>query len=147
MSIVTTVVDILRFRRTRAFLKRPFGIFLLTGAVSAAANVVARIFLNRFMSYELAVVLAYLLGVTVAFGLSRRYVFAPGDSAMHHQYLRYGLVNLLSLVIVWIVSVGLARVVFPEIGFNWHPDTVAHVIGVISPVFFTYFSHKHFSFR
>ena len=147
MAVSETIIEILKFKRTRAFLKRPFIKFLMTGAVSAIVNIVARLLLNRFMSYEWAVALAYIVGVTVAFVLSRKYVFVPGERAMHQQYLRYGLVNLVSLALVWVVSVGLARLVFPWLGFEWHAETVAHVIGVISPVFFTSLGHKHFSFR
>ena len=52
----------------------------------------------------------------------------------------------LAVAQVWIVSVGLARFVFPAIGFTWHDETVAHVIGVLVPVVTSYLGHKHFSF-
>jgi len=48
---------------------------------------------------------------------------------------------------VWVVSVGLARVIFPAIGFSWRAETVAHVVGVLSPVVTSYVLHKRFSFR
>jgi len=56
------------------------------------------------------------------------------------------LVNLAAVAQVWVVSVGLARLVFPVAGFVWHAETVAHVIGVAVPVFTSYLGHKHFSF-
>jgi putative flippase GtrA len=37
--------------------------------------------------------------------------------------------------------------VFPWMAFHWHPEDVAHLIGVASPIFVSYYAHKHFSFR
>jgi hypothetical protein len=54
--------------------------------------------------------------------------------------------NLLSLAIVWIVSVGLAVYVFRAAGFGWHAGDVAHLIGVLSPSVVVYFAHKHCTF-
>jgi putative flippase GtrA len=48
---------------------------------------------------------------------------------------------------VWIISVALARFVFPAIQFTFHADTVAHVVGVVAPVFTSYLGHKYFSFQ
>ena len=62
------------------------------------------------------------------------------------EYTRFALVNLAAVAQVWVVSVGLARLVFPAIGFTWHAEIVAHVIGVVVPVFTSYLGHKHFSF-
>jgi putative flippase GtrA len=56
-------------------------------------------------------------------------------------------VNLLALVQVWLISVGLVRLVFPAIGFIWQAETMAHAIGVVSPVITSYFAHKYYSFR
>jgi len=55
-------------------------------------------------------------------------------------------VNAVAFAQVWIVSVGLAHWVFPAIGFTWRAETVAHVVGVISPVAVSYVLHKRFSF-
>jgi putative flippase GtrA len=66
--------------------------------------------------------------------------------AVASEYTRFALVNLAAVAQVWIVSVGLARLAFPAIGFTWHAETVAHVIGVAIPVFTSYLGHKHFSF-
>jgi putative flippase GtrA len=126
---------------------RQFVLFLVTGGIAALVNILSRIALNLVMSYEIAVVVAYLVGMTVAFWLGRQFVFRPSGRAVADEYLRFGLVNLVALAQVWIISVGLARLVFPAMGFTYHADTVAHVIGVIAPVFTSYLGHKHFSFR
>ena len=78
--------------------------------------------------------------------LARQFVFQRSGRAVHDEYVRFALVNLIAIVQVWIVSVGLADIVFPRIGFYWYPYTVAHLVGIIVPVFTSYIGHKYFSF-
>jgi len=84
--------------------------------------------------------------MTTAWVLSRIFVFEGSGRSRTSEYVRFGIVNLVAAAQVWIVSVGLAEYVFPWAGLAWHPETVAHVIGVIIPVFTSYLGHKHFSF-
>jgi putative flippase GtrA len=123
-----------------------FGRFLLAGGSAAVVNIVTRIAINWFVPYEVAIVPAYLCGMTTAYLLNKFFVFSSADRAVASEYARFAIVNLVAIAQVWIVSVGLARVLFPMIGFDWHADTVAHVIGVASPVYTSYLGHKHFSF-
>jgi putative flippase GtrA len=124
-----------------------FALFLVTGGVAAGVNIVTRMLLERFVSYEAAVGLAYVFGMVTAFILARVFVFKPVGGAAHGQFFRFALVNGVAFAQVWIVSVGLDRIVFPAIGFIWQAETVAHVIGVLSPVVTSYVLHKRFSFR
>jgi putative flippase GtrA len=121
--------------------------FLVTGGIAAGVNIGARLLLQRFFSYEAAVGLAYLAGMITAFLLARSFVFEPAGGGAHGQFLRFALVNGVAFAQVWIISVGLALVVFPAISFTWRAETVAHVIGVLSPVVTSYVLHKRFSFR
>jgi putative flippase GtrA len=124
-----------------------FALFLVTGGIAAAVNIVTRMALERFVSYEVAVGLAYLAGMITAFILARVFVFKPAGGDAHGEFFRFALVNGVAFAQVWIVSVGLARIIFPAIGFDWHTETVAHIIGVLSPVVVSYILHKRFSFR
>jgi putative flippase GtrA len=123
-----------------------FMLFVAAGGTAALVNILSRILLNWIMPYEAAIVVAYLCGMTTAYLLNRHFVFASSGRSVASEYTRFALVNLAAVVQVWIVSVGLARLVFPAIGFAWHAETVAHVIGVAVPVFTSYLGHKHFSF-
>jgi putative flippase GtrA len=125
---------------------RRFILFLIAGGTAALVNILSRIVINWFVSYEVAIVLAYLCGMTAAYVLNRQFVFEASGRGLHSEYLRFALVNVLAVAQVWVVSVGLARLVFPATGFTWHAETVAHVIGVIVPVFTSYLGHRHFSF-
>jgi putative flippase GtrA len=126
--------------------RRRFALFVLAGGIAAGVNIVSRIALNYAMPYEAAIVVAYLAGMTTAYLLNKFFVFEASGRSAGSEYLRFALVNLAAVAQVWIVSVGLARLVFPAIGFAWHAETVAHVIGVAVPVFTSYLGHKHFSF-
>lgn len=124
-----------------------FAAFLVAGGVAALANIGARLLFDRAVSYDLAILLGYGVGVTVAFFLNRRFVFRGTEGRVGGQYGRFVLVNVLAFLQVWAVSVLLARWAFPAFGLEWHPETVAHVIGVLSPVVTSFLLHKHFSFR
>jgi len=124
-----------------------FAAFVLAGGAAALANILSRIFFDVFASYELSILLGYLVGVTVAFLLNRQFVFREAAGPASRQYMRFALVNVLSFLQVWVVSMGVARLFFPAIGFRWNADTIAHVIGVMSSVVNSYLLHKHFSFR
>jgi putative flippase GtrA len=102
--------------------------------------------LGFFMVYEAAIAVSYLAGMATAFLLMRMLVFAPGSGTISRQLGRFAMVNTVSFTQVWIVSVGLVRVVFPAIGFVWQAETVAHFIGVLSPAVTSYLLHKQFSF-
>ena len=128
-------------------IKTEFMQFLLVGGVAAVVNFLARIIINKFVSFAVAVVLAYVVGMITAFVLSKLYVFE--DSGRHHLHeLRdFTLVNLVAAVQVWGISVGLAEYVFPAIGYTFYAPELAHLIGLGVPVVTSYFGHKYFSFR
>jgi putative flippase GtrA len=120
--------------------------FLAVGVIAALVNILSRIALNCVMSYEVAIVVAYVCGMTTAYVLNKLFVFSPSGRALHDEYIRFTIINLFAVAQVWIVSVGLAFYLFPWIGFDWHAETVAHVIGVAVPVITSYFGHRYFSF-
>lgn len=125
---------------------RQFVAFVVAGGIAAAVNIGSRIIFSLVMRYEIAILVAYLCGMTVAYSLNRMFVFEASGRGMPSEYVRFALVNLLAVAQVWIVSVGLARLVFPAVGFGWHDETVAHIVGVLVPVVTSYLGHKHFSF-
>lgn len=121
--------------------------FTICGGIAAICNLSARFLLSRVTRYEFAVLFAYLIGVVVAFVLARSFVFEKSGSGWHGQLARFAIVNVFGFAQVWLISVGLARLVFPSMAFHWHPEDVAHLIGVASPILVSYYAHKHFSFR
>lgn len=120
--------------------------FLITGGIAAGVNVASRYVLSMAMVYEVAVVVAYLFGMTTAYLLARLVVFERSGRSRRDEFARFALVNVVAAAQVWIISVGLLRVVFPWIGLTWHAEEIAHIVGVVFPVFTSYLGHRHFSF-
>lgn len=120
--------------------------FLLTGGCAAAVNLLSRYFLSEVMPFRSAVVVAYLFGMVTAWVLSRLFVFEPSGRHWGEELLRFGIVNVFAAAQVWIVSVGLAEWLFPQIGYGFHPEETAHLIGVVLPVFTSFAGHRYFSF-
>lgn len=120
--------------------------FLVTGGIAALVNLLSRYALNQVMSFETAVIAAYLLGMATAYVLARRFVFDASGRSVSSEMRRFVLVNLVALGFVWAISVGLARVVFPAIGMTWHADDIAHLIGVLAPAVTSYIGHRFYTF-
>ena len=123
-----------------------FGRFLLAGGLAAGVNVGMRYALNFVMSFEWAVAAAYLCGMLTAYLLARAFVFASSGRTNASALGRFAVVNVGALVIVWMVSVVLARAVFPALAFAWHANDIAHVSGVCATAVTSYLAHKHWSF-
>jgi len=121
--------------------------FAVAGGLAAAANVGSRIVFNRWMPYATAIVLAYVVGMIVAFALNRLFVFRETVNPLHHQAFWFIIVNLAAVLQTLVVSLLLADLVFPHTGFRWHSETVAHAFGVAVPVITSFIGHKKLSFR
>lgn len=128
-------------------LSRQFPFFLLTAGIAALANLASRFFLNIYISFELSVFLAYCVGVVVAYTLAKYFVFVSRNKDLGLEFLRFIVVNIISLAIVWMVSVSLRNIIFPGFDMNFHPETVSHIIGVASPAIFSFFAHKTYTFN
>lgn len=121
--------------------------FLIVGGFAALVNFVARIIINEWVGYRIAVVLAYLVGMLTAFILSKIYVFEKSGRHHWHELRDFTLVNLLAVIQVWLISVGLAEYLFPAAGYTFYAPEVAHLIGLAIPAVTSYLGHKYYSFR
>ena len=86
-----------------------FGGFVVVGAIAAAANYGSRFVLSNWVSFQVAVALAYLVGMTVAFVLMRNYVFVARTGSLGPQVIWFAIVNILALAQTLAVSVVLAH--------------------------------------
>jgi putative flippase GtrA len=118
----------------------------MTGGIAAAVNLASRYLLDPFTGFETAVVIAYLIGMTTAYVLARHLVFEVSGRSVTAEFQRFAVVNLFALALVWGISVGLARHLFPALGLTWHGDDIAHVIGVLAPAVTSYFGHRFYTF-
>lgn len=121
--------------------------FLAAGGTAALANFGSRFAFDGFVSYPLAIVLAYGVGMTTAFVLNRAFVFRDARNTVRNQATWFVLVNGAAVLQTLVISLVLARWAFPSAGMTWHPDAVAHAIGVVIPVFTSYAGHRALTFR
>jgi putative flippase GtrA len=121
--------------------------FLGLGAVAAVANYSSRFALDPFMPFELSVVLAYVVGMVVAFVLFKRFVFGDAGDGTLRQVGRFAAVNSIGALIAVAVSSLMARVILPMAGWELYPFSVAHVVGVMAPTVASYLGHKFFTYK
>jgi putative flippase GtrA len=132
---------------TRTFLSKDFLKFLLAGGFAAAVNWGSRIVYNIWMPYSAAIIVAYITGMITAFVLTKLFVFTRSTQSTGRSVFFFTLVNLVAVLQTWAVSIGLAYYVFPRAGITWHARDLAHLVGVIVPVFTSYVGHKKWSFK
>jgi putative flippase GtrA len=121
--------------------------FLAAGGFAAFVNLASRYLLTPIIGFEVSIVVAYLIGMAVAFILFRTLVFGRSGASVAAETYRFVIVNLVALTLVWIISVALADMVFPAIGFRWHAEDFAHFIGTCIPAITSYIGHSLYTFR
>lgn len=121
--------------------------FLAAGGIAAVANFCSRIALSEVLPYAASIVLAYCIGMATAFALNRLFVFSESSNPLSSQVKWFVLVNLAAVAQTLVLSLLFARVIFPYLGMAFHPETIAHAIGVIVPVLTSYIGHRKLSFR
>ena len=127
--------------------RREFILFLITGGLAALINIASRIGFSTVVRFELAVLLAYGVGMLTAYLLARRFVFVDSRTSIRRSFAAFALVNLFAVLQTWLVSMGLRNWLLPLLGIVFFRDLLAHGIGVAVPVVSSYFGHKHISFK
>lgn len=122
-------------------------LFLAAGGLAAVANFCSRIILGEVMPYVPSIIIAYCIGMVTAFLLNRAFVFMEASNPVSQQISWFVLVNLSAVLQTVVISLLFARFLFPRMGMEFYPETIAHGIGVIVPVFTSYLGHKHLTFR
>lgn len=121
--------------------------FTLAGGVAAAANYGSRFVFSAWVSFPVAIVLAYLVGMATAFVLMRQHVFDGRGKPVGRQVLWFTIVNLLAVIQTLIISLLLAHWLLPAIGVEQHVEAIAHFFGVIFPIWTSYLGHRYGTFK
>ena len=123
-----------------------FGGFVVVGLISTVCNLSSRYLFQTVASYEVALVGAYTVGVLSAYFLNHWFVFESAGASTLKGLYRFTLVNLAGIALGWVAAVVLYRHVFPAMRFQWHPDLVAHAVGIAVPVLPNYVAHRYWTF-
>jgi len=127
-------------------MSRQFILFIICGGTAAAVNVGSRILFSLVVPFEVAVCLAYGLGMLTAFILNRVLVFKGSDRPLGQQAAWFIAINAISLLQTLAISVLLKRWLLPMLDWPLDIPLSAHLVGVAVPIFTAYLGHKHFTF-
>jgi putative flippase GtrA len=128
-------------------MQKQFFLYILVGSFSGVISFCFRVLVNRWVSFSIAIILAYLVGMITAFILAKLFIFKKSQQPLHRTIIIYSVINLLGLLQTLFITLGLAYYILPAMGINSHAREIAHFIGLVSPVYISYLGHKKFSFR
>lgn len=109
-------------------------------------NLSARALFSMFVSYEVAIVFAYFVGMATAWTLMRVLVFKTTNERADGEILRFFVVNMIGLLQVSVVSSVLVDQVDLIVNNIKISEAVAHLLGLISIVFTSYLLHSKFTY-
>ena len=125
---------------THQFLK-----FMIVGLTAAILHWIARYLLNTVFSFSVSIVLAYCLGMFVAFILNRLFVFPDSKVPLKLQANRFILINISMFPVVWGFSI-IFDGILAELSVPYS-QSVAHGLAVLLPSGITFLVYKFFSFK
>jgi putative flippase GtrA len=123
-----------------------FARFLLAGGLAASANLSSRILFSQLFSFPVAVVLAFFVGLSTGYLLSRHLVFDPSSNPRHLEMGYYILINLFALLQTALVSIYVAAWLQSLLDLQV-AQALAHLLGVMVPAISSYFGHKYLTFK
>ncbi len=126
---------------------RELAAFVFVAGSAAGINLVSRMLYSLSLPFGLAVCAAYATGMVYAFVMYRRWVFGRSGRPVQQEVPGFLAVQALSFAQVWLVSTWLLHHVLPAFPTLPYRESLAHLLGVLSPVLVTYYGHKLISFR
>ena len=130
----------------RLFFTKQFLGFLAVGGLAALLHWVARILLSNWLPFSWAVMIAYAIGMLIAFILNSFFVFPKSKRARLSQARDFILVNLSFLPLVWFTSIQVNNWLKTH-GMLSHSEELAHAIAISLPMLVTYLIYKFFTFK
>jgi putative flippase GtrA len=128
-------------------LAKQFLYFILSGGVAAGLNWGSRFLFSQFAPFEIAVILAFFVGLLSGFILMRYFVFDGVGRSIAPQAGKYIAVNSFALLQTLLISLIFARWALPAFGIHDNAEALGHLVGVLVPVITSYFGHKFLTFR
>ncbi len=130
----------------RHFVSRQFVTFVFVGVSAALLHWLARIALSLWMSFDVAVFIAYWIGMGVAFTLNRVLVFPASARPINLQVRDFLLTNLSFLPVILVAALGL-NAWLRAAGWTWHTEEIAHGFALAIPMAATFLIYKLIAFR
>lgn len=129
------------------FTSKEFLLFIMVGGFAALVNFLSRILYSEYVGFSLAIFFAYITGMITAFVLNKMFVFEESSNSTGHEVFYFTLVNLAAVLQTWLVSMALYHYVLMWLGVERYTMGIAHLAGVLVPVFSSYVGHKYLTFK
>jgi putative flippase GtrA len=122
--------------------------FSLLSGLAALVNIGSRIILSTFLSFQIAVSGAYVLGMILNFILNKRFTFPDGPRKTVAELRTFSCIALFGLFLTNLLSAGFL-VVYSTIisASNQFIETIAHISAVGLVGIYSFIGHKYFSYR
>jgi putative flippase GtrA len=130
----------------RHFASRQFLGFVGVGVTAAAANWLARIVAGQWMSFVASLLVAYGIGMAVAFVLNAIFVFPGSAVPLPRRALQFIAVNLAFLPVVFGGALAFEPVL-RWLGMPRFTESTAHALALAIPMCATFLIHKFVTFK
>lgn len=134
-------------RLTSFYLSMQFVRFLAAGGVALVVHWLSRFVFNLVVDFGWAVVLAYGVGISVAFVLNKLYVFPHSERSLKVEIFFFFAVNISAFPLVWVVAYVLGEWILVHYLRPVLALAIAHGVAITLPVVMNYALHKLVTFR
>lgn len=128
------------------FFSKQFLGFLAVGGLAAFLHWLARIGLSFWLPFSMAVIIAYGVGMTVAFLLNSFFVFPNSEKSRYSQVRDFIVINLAFLPIVWLAALQINSYL-KAWGLINYSEALAHAIAISLPMLASFLIYKFFAFK
>ena len=120
--------------------------FLVAGGLAALANFVSRIVVQPLVGFNVALVIAFFVGLSVAFVLNRAFVFPASGKPLRQEMSWFLIFNLIAFPIIVGGAVLLRDYVFGHVLPADLAEAAAHGVAIMIPVVFNFAAHQLVTF-
>ena len=125
---------------------KQFLLFIVAGGFAALVNILSRALLSLFMNFSSSVLIAYFIGMVIAFILTKKFVFISKNIDDKKSFLSFTLVNLFAVIQTYFISIYFREMILISFSKTSLVNLISHTIGVLFPVITSFFGHKYLSF-
>lgn len=125
---------------------KQFLLFIVAGGFAALINIISRALLSLFMNFSSSVLIAYFIGMVIAFILTKKFVFLSKNLDDKKSFLSFTLVNLFAVIQTYFISIYFREMILNSFYKTSLANLISHTIGVLFPVITSFFGHKYLSF-
>lgn len=130
----------------RYFFTKQFVSFMAVGGLAAFLHWLSRIFLSHWLSFSWAVIVAYGIGMLIAFMLNSFFIFPASNKSKITQARDFILTNVCFFPVVWLSAIEINNAL-QFFGVALYTEAISHGIAVGLPMFATFLIYKFIAFK